>query len=179
MSHLRRDQSLGYLVNHLARLMARALHAEISTHGVVPGQFPVLLALWEEDGLTQTELHQRTQVEQATMANTLQRMERDGLIVRRIDPADARRARVHLTARTQGLEDVLVDAARRVNATATGALSTADRSRLLELLRTIIATLESQRSRAAGSRAPVRAKGRARQHQDSRNANVTRSAKGA
>ena len=152
MTHLRRDQSLGYLVNHLARLMARGLHAEISAHGVVPGQFPVLLSLWEEDGLTQTELHQRTQVEQATMANTLRRMERDGLVVRRADPADARRARVHLTPRAHALEGVLVDSARHVNAIATRTLPAADRVRLLALLRTVIAALESARNRAAGSR---------------------------
>jgi DNA-binding MarR family transcriptional regulator len=160
MSHLRRDQSLGYLVNHLARLMARALHAEISVHGAVPGQFPVLLALWEEDGLTQAELHRRTQVEQATMANTLQRMERDGLIARRADPADARRARVHLTPRARTLEAVLVDSARRVNASAARTLPAADRTRLLELLRAVIAALESERSRGGRSTAATGAKPR-------------------
>jgi DNA-binding MarR family transcriptional regulator len=158
MSHLRRDQSLGYLVNHLARLMARTLHAEISTHGVVPGQFPVLLSLWEEDGLTQTELHQRTQVEQATMANTLQRMERDGLIERQPDPADARRARVHLTPRARALEDVLVSSARRVNAIATRTMPAADRVHLLALLRTVIAALESERRRAAEATVAARVK---------------------
>ena len=151
MTGLRRQESLGYLVNHLARLMARALHREISSHGVVPGQFPVLLSLWEEEGLTQAELHQRTQVEQATMANTLRRMERDGLVVRKADPVDARRARVHLTPRARGLQAVLVRSARRVNEVATATLSPADRVRFLELLRAAISALESARSGPAGS----------------------------
>jgi DNA-binding MarR family transcriptional regulator len=153
MTELRRDESLGYLVNHLARLMARALHREISAHGVVPGQFPVLLSLWEEDGLTQAELHQRTQVEQATMANTLQRMERDGLVVRRTDPADARRSRVHLTARARALEGVLIQSARHVNEIATSTLSAADRARFLTLLRRTISALDSARREAAVPRA--------------------------
>jgi DNA-binding MarR family transcriptional regulator len=143
MTRLARRESLGYLVNHLARLMARALHTEISAHGVVPGQFPVLLALWEEDGLTQAELHRRTDVEQATMANTLQRMERDGLIVRKPDPADARRARVHLTARARSLESSLVRAARRVNERTTAGLSASERESFVRLLHGAIAALGS------------------------------------
>jgi DNA-binding MarR family transcriptional regulator len=154
MTRLARRASLGYLVNHLARLMARALYAEIAAQGVVPGQFPVLLALWEEDGLTQAELHRRTDVEQATMAKTLQRMERDGLIVRTPDPADARRARVHLTARARSLESPLVRAARRVNERATAGLSAVDRRRFVRLLQGAIAALGSagvgRRRRRAG-----------------------------
>lgn len=141
MTAFARRESLGYLVNHLARLMARALHAEISAHGVVPGQFPVLLALWEEDGLTQAELHRRTDVEQATMANTLQRMERDDLIVRRPDPADARRARVHLTAHARALRAPLVRAARRVNRRTTAGLPAAERDQFVRLLQDAIAVL--------------------------------------
>ncbi|HEY8111643.1 MAG TPA: helix-turn-helix domain-containing protein [Actinomycetes bacterium] len=45
----------------------------IAPHGVVPGQFAQLLALYEEDDLTQRELCDRIRIEQATMANTLQR----------------------------------------------------------------------------------------------------------
>lgn len=113
----------------------------------------MLLSLWEEDGLTQSELHQRTQVEQATMANTLQRMERDGLVVRKADPADARRSRVHLTARARTLEGVLIQSARRVNQIATGTLSAVDRARFLRLLRHAISALDSARREAAVSRA--------------------------
>jgi len=44
---------MGYLVNHLARLLAGALRAPIAARGVVPGKFTQLLALDEHDGLTQ------------------------------------------------------------------------------------------------------------------------------
>jgi DNA-binding MarR family transcriptional regulator len=69
---LRTEDSLGYQVNLLARLFERALRERIAPHGVVPGQFPALLCLYEQDGLTQAELGSRVQIEQPTIAKTLQ-----------------------------------------------------------------------------------------------------------
>ncbi len=48
-----KDQSAGYLINHLARIFARRLSARIKPLGLTPGTFPALLELWEKDGLTQ------------------------------------------------------------------------------------------------------------------------------
>ncbi|MBL8838380.1 MAG: MarR family transcriptional regulator [Alphaproteobacteria bacterium] len=139
---LPRRRSLGYMVNHAARLFARALQREIAPLGLVPGQFPALLMLWEQDGLTQGEIARRVEVEQPTMANTLARMERDGLIVRTPDPADARRAIVRLTARGRALEAPAAAAGRRVNARAAAGLAAAERETLLRLLGAAIAALE-------------------------------------
>ncbi len=91
MSDAFREESLGYQVNHLARLLAQALAVSIAPYGVVPGQFAQLLALFEQDGLTQRELCDRVQIEQATMAKTLQRMQRDDLVQCNPDPDDRRR----------------------------------------------------------------------------------------
>lgn len=126
--------SLGYLVNHLARSFARALHHEISPFGVVPGQFAQLLALYEQDDVTQRELCERVRIEQPTMANTLARMERDGLIQRHPDPEDRRQARIVLTEHARSLEPGLTAAARRVNAAAVAGLEPRDVERFVEML---------------------------------------------
>ncbi|MGO9159266.1 MAG: GNAT family N-acetyltransferase [Streptosporangiaceae bacterium] len=67
-------------VNRLARLFEAALRQRIAAHGVVPCQFPALLALFENDGRTQRELCDTASVDQPTMAKTLARMRRDGLV---------------------------------------------------------------------------------------------------
>jgi DNA-binding MarR family transcriptional regulator len=139
---LARHESLGYQVNHLARLLAQALGARIAEHGVVPGQFAQLLALFEEDGLTQRELCDRVQIEQPTMAKTLQRMERDGLVRSSPDPEDRRRTRITLTAHAKALQPKLTAAARVVNATATDGLSRADVDRYLKVTEHLIRNLE-------------------------------------
>lgn len=138
-----RDASVGYQINHLARLLAQALHQRIVPLGVVPGQFAQLLALFEQDGLSQRELCDRVRIEQPTMANTLQRMERDGLIRREPDPADRRRTRTVLTSRARDLEAQLVAAARKVNAAATSGLSDPEVTAFLTTTARIIDNLQA------------------------------------
>ena len=139
---LDRRQSPGYVVNHLARLFAQALYRRIRPHGVSLGQFPVLLALWEREGVTQTQLADGLAVEQPTMANTLKRMERDGLIQRVPDPDDRRQARIHLTPRGRELEAVLTASAREANAAALAGLEPEETRQFLALAHRIAANLE-------------------------------------
>jgi DNA-binding MarR family transcriptional regulator len=139
---LRRQTSLGYQTNLLARLFENALRERIAPHGVVPGQFPALLTLYEHDGLTQTELAREVGIEQSTMAKTLQRMERDGLIRRTPDPNDRRRSRIHLTSRARRLHQPLTNAAQRINAAAAQTLTPAQVTTLLATLSQLIANLD-------------------------------------
>ncbi len=148
---LPRQSSLGYQVNHLARLMAQALRGRIAPLGVVPGQFAQLLALYEQDGLSQRELCERVRIEQPTMANTLQRMERDGLIRRLPDPADGRRAAVMLTGRARDLQDDLVGAARSINTEAARNIGDEELVNFMDTMSRIIDNLEALPERRSTS----------------------------
>ncbi|WP_430449678.1 MarR family winged helix-turn-helix transcriptional regulator [Rhodophyticola sp.] len=134
-----KEQSAGYLANHMARLFARGLTERIKPLGLTTGTFPALLELWEKDGLTQKDLVIRLDIEQATMANTLARMERDGLVVRKKDPSDGRAQRVWLTARARGLRKPALEAAMAENADALRCLSEDERRQFLTLMQKIIA----------------------------------------
>jgi len=61
------------------------------------GQDLVIFRLVEEDGLSQSQLAARLGVEIGTVAQTVQRMEKKGLLIRRQDAEDARISRVYLT----------------------------------------------------------------------------------
>jgi DNA-binding MarR family transcriptional regulator len=137
-----KEQSAGFLANHMARLFARGLAERIRPLGLAPAQFMTLLALWEEDGLTQGDLFRRLDVEQATMANTLTRMERDGLIERRPHPEDGRAQVVRLTAKGRSLREPATDAAGTVNASALAGLSDKEEAQFLDLMRRVIAGLQ-------------------------------------
>lgn len=111
-----RADSATYLANLLARSLSRALQERARKLGFAPGQFPLLLELWEEEGLSQKQLLDRLDVEQATLANTLSRMDRDGLITRQRHPGDRRAMQIFLT-----------DKAREMRGTALAAAVEADR----------------------------------------------------
>ena len=139
-----KDQSAGYLANHMARLFARGLSARIKPLGLTTGTFPALLELWETDGQTQKQLVERLDIEQATMANTLARMERDGLIVRKKDESDGRIQRVWLTERSRSLRAPAIEAALAENADALSGLSEDEKRQFISLMQTVIATKTRQ-----------------------------------
>ncbi len=134
-----KDQSAGYLANHMARLFERGLAGRIRPLGLTTGTFPALLELWENDGLTQKQLVERLDIEQATMANTLSRMERDGLIKRERDPEDGRVQRIKLTERARALHDPAIEAATAENEDALSGLSAEESAQFLRLMQKIIA----------------------------------------
>lgn len=139
---IRRQDALGYQIGLLSRLFDRALEAELSAFGVLPGQFPALVMLYQKDGLTQADLCQRINVEQPTMANTLNRMERDDLIRRVPDPDDKRRTRIHLTDRAKTFKADLMEKARQVPSQAMADMDSTDQDRVFHLIGRMIENLK-------------------------------------
>nr|WP_319513876.1 MarR family transcriptional regulator [uncultured Cohaesibacter sp.] len=133
-----KNQSAGYLINHMARLFARGLTARIKPLGLTTGTFPALLELWEAEGITQKQLVERLDIEQATMANTLMRMERDGLIVRKADESDGRVQRIWLTERAHSLRESAIHAALAENEERLSGLSEAEQAQFITLMQKII-----------------------------------------
>lgn len=139
-----REKSIGYLVNLAGRLLGRALDRRLSDYGVSLGQFPLLLVLWEEEGLTQTEIARRLDIEQPTVANTLKRMERDRLVTAAPDPKHSRRVLITLTERGRALEEPLKGEALGVNRRASADLSPEEIARFRATLAKIIAALTQE-----------------------------------
>jgi DNA-binding MarR family transcriptional regulator len=88
---------LDFLLAQVSRLHQHRAHERLEKLGLYRGQPPVLFALWQQDGLTQTELAERLGVTPATTTKMLQRMEKTGFVQRRPDPGDQRVSRVYLT----------------------------------------------------------------------------------
>lgn len=139
---IRRIDSLGYQIGLLGRLYDRRLQDMLKAYGVAPGQFAPLVMLFEQDGLTQAELCRRVKVEQPTMANTLQRMERDGLIRRKGDAGDKRRALVYLTARAREMQAKIMEGARAVSGQTVKGLTAADQDDMFRLVARMVENLK-------------------------------------
>lgn len=126
----------------MARLFALGLQNRLQNLGLAPAQFMVLLELWRQDGRTQVDLVKALDVEQATMANTLKRMERDGLILRRASKSDARARLIFLTERAREMEDEAKAAAQTQNRVAMAGIAEEDQARFLDLMQQVIANMK-------------------------------------
>ncbi|WP_243544650.1 MarR family winged helix-turn-helix transcriptional regulator [Pseudodesulfovibrio tunisiensis] len=90
-------------LGRLHRLYVHSVANRLAPHGIRPGYLSVLHFLWQRDGLTQTRLRELVDVEQATLSNTLKRMERDGLITREPNREDRRISLIWLTGKARDL----------------------------------------------------------------------------
>ena len=137
-----RDRSAGYMTNWAARLFARVIDRRLKPLGLSSGQLPVFFALGGGAALSQKELAKAAAIEQPTMAATLARMERDGLIERKSDPRDGRSAIVKLTPSAMAKARAVSEAVNSENAKALAGLKEREREAFLDLLRQIIANLD-------------------------------------
>ncbi|WP_420409332.1 MarR family winged helix-turn-helix transcriptional regulator [Hoeflea sp.] len=97
------EQSIGRMIVDLARSHTARLNGRLEPLGLSQARLQVISALEAAGEQTQRELAEGLGVEQATMANTLGRLERDGLVVRLPHPDDRRAQLVRLTGRASEL----------------------------------------------------------------------------
>jgi DNA-binding MarR family transcriptional regulator len=90
-------ETLDFILANICHLHHTRFHQLLAAIGLYRGQPGVLLALWEQEGFTQTELSERLKITPATVTKMLQRMEKAGFLLRKPDPIDQRVSRVYLT----------------------------------------------------------------------------------
>ncbi|WP_047488140.1 MarR family winged helix-turn-helix transcriptional regulator [Terriglobus sp. TAA 43] len=103
----------GQLIQRMARMSNRWIEPRLQEMGLAVAQVPVFGALQQRGSMSQRELATLLHVEQPTMAQLLNRMERDGLIVRKPDPNDGRSSLISITPRalkrSEAARDVLME----------------------------------------------------------------------
>ncbi|MGE4579970.1 MAG: MarR family winged helix-turn-helix transcriptional regulator [Desulfuromonadales bacterium] len=138
------NNDLCYKLNYLSRLLLSQVNQRLSAYGVTQGQLPVLCCLHDGEGQTQSELCRKIQVEQPTMANTLWRMERDGLIYRTASEHDKRQSRIYLAEQTRPTVEALQEKRDEVIAGMTEGMSAEELEIFHRLLDMATRALESQ-----------------------------------
>lgn len=95
------DNQFGFILARCHYLVRKRLLARLKENGypVANEEIVVLARLYEEDGLSQTEISERTVKNKATVTRLLEAMIRKGMVRKKVDKQDARKYRVYLTAR--------------------------------------------------------------------------------
>lgn len=144
----------GHLISLAARGFARLSEARLKPLGFGVGHLPVLVALRDGRASTQRDLARFAKIEQPPMAQMLARMERDGLIQRRPDPADGRSSRVSMTKAADARLPSAVATLLRGNREALSGFTDEEAAQLVALLTRLIANLDRIASAEAPPRAP-------------------------
>jgi DNA-binding MarR family transcriptional regulator len=105
-------ETLPYQAQFIARLLQIDYMSRIAGTGIAPAQAFVLGELWITEPLSQVELARRLDIGKATVGQTLNRLERAGLIERRRLATDRRVIMIHLTEAGWALREPLKQAAR-------------------------------------------------------------------
>jgi len=91
------EDCLCYRLGKTVRKVTRAYRDEIAAYKLTHGQFFVIVAVMEEEGLLPSELAEKTSQDRATITGLLDRLAKDGWIERRPDQTDRRSLRIYLT----------------------------------------------------------------------------------
>lgn len=145
----KKEKSAGYMMNWLARSFAKAMAVRLAPLGLTTAHLPIIFALMNQLdegqglGLTQKELAESAGIEQPTMAATLSRMKRDGLINTVPNPRDGRSSLVVLTKKSLGKSEHIKKAVQEINQVAMRDISKVDQDIFLENIAAMIKSLES------------------------------------
>ncbi|MBQ0155136.1 MAG: MarR family transcriptional regulator [Bacteroidales bacterium] len=102
---LKLDNQLCFRLYTAARLVTSAYTPYFKKFGITYPQYLVLMVLWEKDNRVISEITDLLKLETNTVTPLLQRMEKQGLIVRQKSVSDSRQRLVSLTKEGKKLEE--------------------------------------------------------------------------
>lgn len=92
------ENQLCFALYSTSLAMTKAYKPLLAAIALTYPQYLVMLVLWEQDGLTVSEIGERLLLDSGTLTPLLKRLETAGLLARQRDPQDERRVRIKLTA---------------------------------------------------------------------------------
>lgn len=115
---------------------------------LTPRQYAVLVAVSQNEGLSQTHLVEKTGVDRSTLADIVRRMLKKGLLQRRRTKDDARAYAVKVTDEGWRVLKAVEPLARRVDDKILAALPGQQRERFMQDLSMIVEALGNMQSKA-------------------------------
>jgi len=94
---LRLDNQLCYALYAAAHRMTKSYRPLLERLGLTYPQYLVLLVLWEQDGVTVSEIGRRLRLDSGTLTPVLKRLESAGFLVRTRRQSDEREVEIALT----------------------------------------------------------------------------------
>lgn len=139
----RLDRSPIHLLHRAGQCASDIFQGEMADGGLTPRQFAVLVAVSQNEGLSQTNLVEKTGIDRSTLADIIRRMIKKGLIQRRRTKEDARAYSVKLTEEGNRVLRAADPLARKVDERVLSVLSAPERERFMQDLGKIVRMLSA------------------------------------
>ncbi len=104
-AELQLDNQICFRLYTASRLVIQAYTPILNTLGITYPQYLVLMVLWEKDSQPVNDIAHRLLLETNTVTPLLQRMEKQGIIVRKKGEHDKRQQIVSLTEKGKKMEE--------------------------------------------------------------------------
>ena len=91
------EKSAIHLLHRVSQCAGDVYQAQLPGEDLTPRQFAILVAVSQNEGLSQTQLVEKTGIDRSTLADIVRRMMKKGLLQRRRTKDDARAYAVKLT----------------------------------------------------------------------------------
>src|ERR671933_1845576 len=109
------QNSIGFIVNRTAKVFVKALDSELREKvGVTFGQWKVIVMLVNQNGLTQKDIAEKLGLEGSTLIPIIDKMEKENLVIRKVDSSDRRNNRIYRTEKADALWDKMIECASKV-----------------------------------------------------------------
>ncbi len=135
------ERSPIHQLHRAGQCAADIFQTEMGIDDLTPRQYAVLLTVSQNEGLSQTQLVDKTGIDRSTLADVVRRMLKKGLLHRRRTREDARAYAVRLTDEGWKALKSADPVAKRVDDRILAALPAAQRDRFLSDLGTIVEAL--------------------------------------
>lgn len=99
----KRDDSFQIRFVRLTHLYYKSTFAILSETGIHPKQIPLMMLLNDREGMSQKEISEVMRISPPTVAVSMKRLEKAGLVERKADEEDQRRIRIYLTGKGKDL----------------------------------------------------------------------------
>jgi MarR family transcriptional regulator, transcriptional regulator for hemolysin len=136
-------RNFGFLLKDVTRLYSLNFENHATELNLTLPQCKVLCYLQRNEGISQVRLAELSDTDPMTLVRILDRMEGDGLIERRPDPADRRARRLYLRPAASPVLEEIWRVSDRARAEALSCLSAADRAQLMSLMQRVHANLDA------------------------------------
>lgn len=135
-----------FLLADVTRQLRALFAAEMEARGLTGAAWRVLAYLAREDRQTQSELARKLEISRVALGETIDRLERDGWVVRGVDADDRRIWRIRLTEQSREKIPEIRSVAKRLERDCFSVLSEVQIANLNKTLTTLRTHLDALRS---------------------------------